>query len=84
MTSHGAFATALTVLQSGRSDSFSKETSPGKVQQQGLASMLFLLQHSLGTLVAYWDPIVQEAVQPESTILLLIKAQYCSIKELTF
>lgn len=70
MTSHRAFATALTVLLSGGSESFSQVTSPGKVQQQGLTSVLFLLQHSVGMLVAYWDSIEQEALQPDSRILL--------------
>lgn len=32
--------------------------------------MLFLLQHSVGMLVAYWDSIEQEALQPDSRILL--------------
>lgn len=70
MTSHRAFATTLAVLLSGGSKSFSQVTSPGKVQQQGLTSVLFLLQHSVGMLVACWDSIEQEDLQPDSTILL--------------
>lgn len=66
VTSHRAFATALTVFWSRRSDGFQTK----HVQEKSSCrDLLPSIVHSLGALVACWDSILLEALQPESTIL---------------
>lgn len=74
MTSHRAFATALTTSPKWRIREFFIGTGPGKGQQQGLTSVLFLLQHSIGTLVG-----IQLNKKLSSQI-----AEYCFLHQRTY